>query len=84
MSFVETGDPLAPSEVQCRFAAARMTAAKLLEAGETREAILEKFGVPHDFGTCLDPRPMKHPTPTVTFDPRAIGGRKVDVRKASP
>ena len=81
MGFVESGDPLAPSEVQCRFAVARMTAAKLLEAGETREAIFEKFGVPLDFGTRLEPRPAKHPTQTVTFDRRAIGGRKLDVSK---
>jgi radical SAM protein with 4Fe4S-binding SPASM domain len=84
MGLVETGDLLAPSEVQCRFAAARMTAAKFLEAGETREAIFEKLGVPHDFGTRLEPRPIKHPTHTVTFDPRAIGGRKLDARKTSP
>ncbi len=84
MGFVETTDPLAPSDVQCRFAAARMTAAKLLEAGETRETILEKFGVPPDFGTRLEPRPAKHSTQTVTFDPRAIGDRKLDVRKTSP
>jgi len=83
MSFVETGDPLSVSEVQCRIAAARMEAAQRLEAGESRAAIFESLGLPEDFGATLEVRPLASVPVTTTIDPRQIGGRKFDARKAS-
>ena len=83
MGFVETGDPLAASEVQCRVASARMDTAQRLEAGESRSAIFESLGLPKDFGTTLDVRSLASLPVTATIDPRQIGGRKFDARTAS-
>jgi radical SAM protein with 4Fe4S-binding SPASM domain len=83
MSFAESGDPLAASEVQCRIAAARMDAAQRLEAGETRAAILESLGLPENFGMSHDIRPLVSKPVTATIDPREIGGRRFDTRKVS-
>lgn len=86
MGFVETGDPLAASEVQCRIAAAKMDAAQRLMAGETRAAILESLGVPEDFGRSPDVRPLAPASRpiTATIDPRDIGGRTFDGRQTAP
>jgi radical SAM protein with 4Fe4S-binding SPASM domain len=83
MSFAESGDPLAASEVQCRISAARMDAAQRLEAGETRAAILESLGLPEHFGMSQDIRKLMSTPVTATIDPRKIGGRRFDARKVS-
>jgi radical SAM protein with 4Fe4S-binding SPASM domain len=83
MSFAESGDPLAASEVQCRISAARMDAAQRLEAGETRAAILESLELPENFGISQDTRTLVSIPVTATIDPREIGGRRFDTRKVS-
>ena len=50
MAMLEHGDPLAPSTVNCRIAAARMYAAKFLSKGYTREMLCDLFGVEQSFG----------------------------------
>jgi MoaA/NifB/PqqE/SkfB family radical SAM enzyme len=50
MSMGETGDPLKASAVQCRIANAQMEAAKLVEAGHSRETILAMHQLPRSFG----------------------------------
>lgn len=57
MGLNETGNALASSTVQCRIAYARMTGAKRLRSGQTKEQIVAELGVAADFGTDIRPRP---------------------------
>lgn len=50
LAMLEHGDPLAPGTVNCRLATARMYAAKMLAAGETRDTIARRLGVEMSFG----------------------------------
>jgi MoaA/NifB/PqqE/SkfB family radical SAM enzyme len=65
MSLNETGNVLASSSVQCRIANARMSGAKRLRSGQTKDQIFGELGLAPDFGTDYSSRSV--PTIPVRF-----------------